>query len=85
MQAFLISLAMKIFQIHIDTTKTKSFFVGLGWIAYGLSAAATLGVSNDGNAIHYIACLVPILQGIGTITKRDSITKLSEKIETLTK
>lgn len=85
MQAFLINLAMNIFKIHIDTTKTKSFFVGLGWIASGLSAAATLGVSNDGNAIHYIACLIPILKGIGTITNRDAITKLSEKIGTFAK
>jgi hypothetical protein len=81
MQAFLINLAMKIFKIHIDTTKTKSFFVGLGWIASGLAAAATLGTANDGNVVHYIACLVPVLKGIGTITNRDAITKLSDKLE----
>jgi hypothetical protein len=80
MKAFFISMAMKLFKIQIDTTKTKSFFVGLGWVAAGISAIATLGISGDGNVLHYVAAIAPILQGLGTITKRDALTKLSQKI-----
>jgi hypothetical protein len=86
MQAFLINLAAKFFKIHPGTVKTKTFVTGLVQIASGIIAAGTLYQSNDPNIMHYVAAFgVPFLWGLSTITHRDGITKLAQKLTDLTK
>jgi hypothetical protein len=84
MQAFLISLAAKLFSIHPATASTKTFFVGLSQIASGIIAVCGLVAVNDPNVLHYVGAFgIPLLWGIATITHRDSITKLAQKLTDL--
>jgi hypothetical protein len=85
MQAFFISIASRFFHIQPATAGTKTFFTGLGYIGAAISALCYQVNAGDPNAMHYFADAVPLLMGLGTIFKRDSITKLADKIGAITK
>jgi hypothetical protein len=66
-------------KIHPNTPKSKTFWTAMGSLLFGLGQLVNCYIQGDWSNGPTAAAF--ILAGLGGITGRDAITKLSEKMQ----